>query len=79
MQLCSKKLTSAVQDAVDLALVQELGMLGLDGLELDGHLLPGRHVGAEVDVTEGAGADFAAQPVLLSDAELHVAFRVGVI
>ena len=56
-----------MQDAVDLALVQELGVLGLDGLELDGHLLPGRHVGAEVDVTEGAGADFAAQPVLLPD------------
>ena len=56
-----------MQDAVDLALVQELGVLGLDGLELDGHLLPGRHVGAEVDVTEGAGADFAAQAVLFTD------------
>ena len=30
-----------------------------------------RDVGAEIDVAEGAGADLAAQPVLVSHSQLH--------
>ena len=36
---------------VDLGLILELGVLGLDGLELDGDLLAGDDVYSEVDVT----------------------------
>ena len=46
-------------------------MLTLDRLELDGNLLAGLDVRAEVDVTEGAAAYLAPQPVLVRDANLH--------
>ena len=36
---------------VDLGLILELGVLGLDGLELDGDLLSGNDVNSEVDIT----------------------------
>ena len=38
---------------VDLGLVLELGVLGLDGFELDGHFLAGDDVDSEVDVPCG--------------------------
>ena len=47
-------------------------MLGLDRLELDGDLFARDDVDAEVDVSEGAGAD------LLADAVLKVKRRVRV-
>ena len=45
-------------------------MLGLDALELDGNLLTGDDVGAEVNITERARADLATDPVLVTDAEI---------
>ena len=45
-------------------------MLGLDRLELDGDLLSGNDVGAEVDVTKGAGTDLSTDTVLVTDAEI---------
>jgi hypothetical protein len=64
-------LTAPVQDAVNLALVQELRVLGLDALELDGDLLARRHVGPEVNVAKRPAANLAAQPVLFPHAQLH--------
>ncbi|KAI3487940.1 hypothetical protein L1887_48023 [Cichorium endivia] len=43
---------TACEGLVDLGLILELRVLGLDGLELDGDLLTGDDVDAEVDVTE---------------------------
>ena len=53
--LCSKPANKGHADAageglVDLGLVLELGVLGLDGLELDSDLLAGDDVDTEVDV-----------------------------
>jgi len=42
------------EDLVKLRLIQELGMSGLDGLQLDGHLLSRLHVRAYVDVAKAA-------------------------
>ncbi|KAJ8577597.1 hypothetical protein ON010_g1609 [Phytophthora cinnamomi] len=65
------KLTSAVEDLVDLGLVEQLRVLALDGLELDADLLARRHVRAQVDVAERAAADLAAQAELLADSQLQ--------
>lgn len=46
-------------------------MLRLDALQFDRHLLAGGHVGSEVNISEGAGADFAAEAIFFADAELH--------
>ena len=48
---------SSLKDLVQLWLVEELWVPGLDGLELDGHLLAVGDVDAEVDVAEAAAAD----------------------
>lgn len=53
---------------VDAGFVFELGMLGLDALELDGDLLSGDDVGSKVDVTERARSDLAPDAVLVTDA-----------
>ena len=45
-------------------------MLGLDALELDGDLLTGDDVGAEVDVTETTTSDLTADAVLVSYTEI---------
>lgn len=45
-------------------------MLGLDALELDGDLLAGDDVGAQVDVTERARADLAANTVFVTDTQV---------
>lgn len=60
-----------MQNAVDLALIQELRVPRLDALELDGDFFARCHVGTEIDITEGARADLAAQTVLAAHAEFH--------
>lgn len=40
----------ALQDAVEFAFVEELGVFGSDALQLDCHVFSGSHVGAEVDL-----------------------------
>mmetsp|Transcript_15186 Transcript_15186/g.31574 ORF Transcript_15186/g.31574 Transcript_15186/m.31574 type:complete len:164 (+) Transcript_15186:429-920(+) len=62
---------SPMQNPINFALIKELRMLGLDALELDRHLLAGGHVGPEVNVPEGTGADLAAEAIFLADAEFH--------
>lgn len=42
------------QRFVDTGLILQLGVLGLDGLELDGNLLSRDYVGAEINITERA-------------------------
>lgn len=55
---------------VDTGLILELRVLGLDALELDGNLFPGDDVGTQVDVTEGARANFAADAVFVTDTQV---------
>ena len=50
---------SSLKDLVQLRLVKELWVPGLDGLELDCHLLAVGDVDAEVDVAEAAAADLS--------------------
>jgi hypothetical protein len=45
------------ESLVDLGLVLELRVLGLDRLELDGNLFTGNDVYSEINVTKGAGAN----------------------
>lgn len=45
-------------------------MLGLDTLELDGDLFTRDDVSAEVDITERARADLAADAVLVADTQV---------
>jgi hypothetical protein len=45
-------------------------VFGLDALKLDGNLLSGDDVGAEVDITKTATSDLATDPVLVTDAEV---------
>lgn len=52
-------------------------MLGLDALELDGDLLTGDDVGAEVDVTETATSDLTADAVLVTYTEILFATPRG--
>mmetsp|Transcript_1763 Transcript_1763/g.5240 ORF Transcript_1763/g.5240 Transcript_1763/m.5240 type:complete len:352 (+) Transcript_1763:405-1460(+) len=59
------------EHAVQLALVHELGVLGLHGLQLDCHLLPRGHIHAQVDVAKRPAPDLTAQPILLAYAQLH--------
>lgn len=56
---------------VDFGLVLELRVLGFDRLKLDGDLLTRDDVDAEVDVTEGAGADLLTDAVLSSYTKIH--------
>lgn len=61
---------TASKGLVDAGLVFELRVLGLDALELDGYLLAGDDVGAQVDVTERTRADLAADTVLITDTKV---------
>lgn len=61
---------TASEGLVDSGLILELGVLGLDALELDGDLLSGDNVGAEVNITERTGTDLAADTVLVTDTEI---------
>lgn len=45
-------------------------MLGLHGFEFNCNFFSGDDIGTEVDVTERAGTDFAADAVLVTDAEI---------
>lgn len=63
---------STGEGLVDAGFVLELGMLGLDALELDGDLLARDDVGSQVDVAKRAGPDLPADPVLVTDAEVLV-------
>lgn len=55
---------------VDTGLILELGVLGLDALKLNGNLLTGDDVGSEVDITEGATTNLAADAVFVTDAKV---------
>ena len=68
---------SALQDFVQFALIQQLGVSRLHALQLDGDLLSVGDVDAEVDVSETAGADLPDQSVLSSDYELGAGGRRG--
>ena len=61
---------TAGQGLVDTSLIFELGVLGLDALELDGDLLAGDDVGAEIDVTEAATSDLTADAVFITYTEI---------
>ena len=61
---------SALQDFVQFALIQQLGVSRLHALQLDGDLLSVGDVDAEVDVPETAGPDFPHQTILPPDYEL---------
>jgi hypothetical protein len=59
------------QRLVHLALVFQLRVLGLDGLQLDGDLFTGDDVDTEVDVTERTGSDLFTDTVFGAYAEIH--------
>lgn len=61
---------TAGQGLVDSGLILKLGVLGLDALELDGNLLAGDDVGAEVNITEGTRTDLATDAVLVTDTKI---------
>jgi hypothetical protein len=61
---------TASQRLVDTSLIFELGVLGLYALKLDGNLLAGDDVGAEVDVTEAAATDLTANAVFITYTEI---------
>lgn len=61
-----------MQNAINLALVQQLRMFRFDGLQFDGHFFARRHVSTQINVTKRPAANFAAQPVLFSDTQLHI-------
>ena len=62
---------SALQDFVQFALVQQLGMPSLDALQLDGDLLSISDVDTKVDVAETARADLPDQTIFPPDYELR--------
>ena len=64
-------LTSSVENSINLAFVQQLWVLCLDGFELDCNFLSCGHVCSKVNITEGTTPNLAAEPVLLSHSELH--------
>jgi hypothetical protein len=61
---------AASERLVDAGLILKLGVLGLDALELDGDLLAGDDVGAEVNVAERARPDLTTDPVLVPDTKI---------
>jgi len=56
---------------IDASFIFELGVLSLDTLELDSNFLAGDDVGSEVDVSETAATDFAANAVFIAYTEIH--------
>ena len=61
---------AAGEGLVHAGLVLELGMLRFGALELDGDLLTGDNISAQVDVAERARADLSTDTVLVTDAEV---------
>ena len=55
---------------VDTSLIFELGMLGLDALELNCNLLTRDDVGSEVNITEAATTNLSADAVLVTNAKI---------
>jgi len=55
---------------VDAGLIFELGVLGLDGLKLDGNLFARDDVGTKINVTERTAANLATDTVLVADAKI---------
>jgi hypothetical protein len=55
---------------VDTGLIFKLGVLGLDGLKLDGDFFTRDNVGSEVDVTETSTSDLTTNTVLIADAKI---------
>ena len=66
-----RELTSSMQNSINLALVEQLRMLGLYGFKLDCHFLSRGHVGPQVDITEGTTPDLTTEPVLFPNSQLH--------
>jgi hypothetical protein len=60
-----------VDGVVDPELVLELWAAGVDGLQLDGHVVPGRSVDTLVDVPEGPATELAAGVVAVRHPEIH--------
>jgi hypothetical protein len=58
------------QRLVDTGLILELWVLGLDRLKLDCNLFTRDDIGTEVDITEAATTNFAADAVLVADAKI---------
>jgi len=69
---------AALHRLVELGLDVQLGVLGADALQLDGHLLAGVNRGAQVDVAERSRPDLAAQAVFVAHAQLHFRMSVSV-
>lgn len=65
------ELTSSVQDTINLALVKQLRVLRLDGLQLDSHLFSRGHIGAEVNIAERPATNLPPEAVFLSYSQLH--------
>lgn len=61
---------TADQGFVDAGLMFEQGMVSADSLDLDGDLLAGDNVGAEIDVAETAAANLSAEAVLFTYKEI---------
>lgn len=61
---------TAGERLVHTSLIFKLRVLGFDTLELDGDLLTGDDVGAQVDITERARADLAANTVFVTDTQV---------
>ena len=66
---------SALQDFVQFALIQQLGVPGLHALQLDCDLLSVRDVDAQVDVAEAPRANLSDQSILAPDYELRAGCR----
>jgi len=56
---------------VQLGLIEQLRMFGLDGLQLNRNLFARLHVCADVNVAKRPGADLSAEPEFAANPELH--------
>lgn len=56
---------------VNTGFIFQLGMLGLDRLQLNGDLFARDDIGSEIDVTEGTRADLPTDTVLITDTKIH--------
>ena len=62
---------AGVEDLVEAGFVQELGVAGLDGLELDGDGFTSLDVGATVNITERTRTDLLTDAEFVTNAEIH--------
>ena len=65
------ELTSAMENTINFALIQQLRVLGLDRLQLDSHLFSGGHISAQVDIAKRPASNLPPQAVLLPHSQLH--------